>query len=288
MTTQEKKEVAKVEEKSVANVAMEGYDMSELMADAKLGSERLSSDDIAIPYIGILQGLSPQVTEGKEGFIEGARPSMFFNNVTNEIYEGRKNGVMLVPAHYRKQWLVWMDRDSGGGLTDVHDTPDILNDCVKNDKGQFVIKDNTKLVVFETAQHFMLRLNPETGEIERVVMSMKSTGLRANRKLNHSITSAKIPGHPTVNAPRFMFAYRTTTFLEEKNNNSWWSPEFNRMKDPVSKAVYAAAKEYYEMVKDGNVKLAEDSNPTAEVGGAAMRNDDPAAGRNGDSDEIPY
>jgi hypothetical protein len=263
---------------------LEGYDLQGLMADVGLGSEGLSSEDIAIPYIGILQGLSPQVTEGKEGYIEGARPSMFFNNVTGEIYEGRKKGIIVVPAYYRKQWLVWMDRDSGGGLVDVYGDDSILTDCVKNEKGQWVVKDNTKLVVFETAQHFCLRLNLDTMETERVVISLKSTGLKANRKFNHAITSAKIPGHPNVSAPRFMFAYNVTTFLEEKNGNSWWSPEFARLKDPVSRAVYDEAKAYYELVKSGNIKLAEEPGPDHSTSGGSQNE----SGQGVSDDEIPF
>lgn len=282
MTEKKKTEVAtKDQEKLPTN--MQDYDMSELAADAGMGSEEIAAEDIAIPYIGILQGLSPQVTEGKEGFIEGARPSMLYNNVTGEIYEGRKEGLVLVPAFYRKQWLVWMDRDSGGGLVDVYDDDSIMKDTIKNEKSQNVIADNTKLVVFETAQHFCLRLNLETLETERVVVSLKSTGLKANRKWNHAITSAKVPGHPTVAAPRFMFAYRMTTFLEEKNGNSWWSPEFSRLKDPVSKPVYNEAKSYYQLVKSGDVKVSEDIAPDSVSGGAESQ-DKPAV----NEDEIPF
>lgn len=285
MATQKKTDVSVKDDTNKSPAVMEGYDLDDLVSDAKLGSEDMGAEDIAIPYIGILQGLSPQVTEGKEGYVEGARPSMLYNNVTNEIYEGRKEGILLVPAYYRKQWLVWMDRDSGGGLVDVYDDDSILKDCVKNDKNQNVVKDNTSLVVFETAQHFCLRLNSETGETERVVVSLKSTGLKANRKWNHAITSAKIPGHPTVTAPRFMFAYRMTTFLEEKHSNSWWSPEFTRLKDPVSKTVYDEAKTYYELVKAGDVKIA-DAPPPDEGTGGAGSSDNSSAKVN--EDEIPF
>ena len=285
MTDTKKTQVVKTKENAGQSqvVGMEDYDLDELTSDVGLGSEGLSAEDIAIPYLGILQGLSPQVTEGKEGFIEGARPSMLFNNVTGEIYEGRKEGVLLVPAFYRKQWLVWMDRDSGGGLVDVYDDDSIMADTVKNDKNQNVVKDNHNLIVFETAQHFCLRLNQETSETERVVVSLKSTGLKANRKLNHAITSAKIPGHPTVSAPRFMFAYRMTTFLEEKNNNSWWSPSFTRMKDPVAKFVYDEAKTYYELVKSGAVKISEE--PTPDEASSGLSDQQEIAE---DSEEIPF
>jgi len=276
---------AVVEKKSSDVVAMEGYSMDDIMGDIGLGSEGLTAADIAIPYLGILQGLSPQVTEGKDQYIEGAKPSMLFNNVTGDIYEARKQGVMLVPSHYKKQWLVWMSRDAGGGLVDVYDDDSIMENTVKNEKGQNVLKDNNQLIVMETAQHFCIRLNSETGETERVVVSLKSTALKANRKLNHAITSAKIPGHPTVSAPRFMFAYTMTTFLEEKNGNSWWSPDFARLKDPVSKRVYDEAKSYYELVKDGNVKVAheQDDAPSNSGGGGGE-----SSGGEGSEDEIPF
>ena len=274
------------DDKSKAPAVLDGYDLDDLIADAGVGSEELAAEDIAIPYLGILQGLSPQVTEGKEGYIEGARASMLFNNVTGDIYEGRKEGLMIVPCYYNKKWNVWMDRDVGGGLVDVHDTAEILQDCEKNEKGQYVLKDNKQMLVFETAYHYVLRLNEEIGEMERMVIGLKSTGLKANRKLNHAITSAKIPGHPTVTAPRFMFAYKLTTFLEEKNGNSWWSPEFKRKKDPVAPHVYAEAKSYYELVKSGDVKIAEE--PAVESGGSHDDGNNATPNGKSDTDEIPF
>lgn len=264
---------------------MEGYDMDDLLADASLGSEELGANDIAIPYLAILQGLSPQVNEGGGEYIEGARPSMLLNTVTGDIYEGRKNGILVVPAYYTKKWNVWLSRESGGGLMDVYDDDSILKDCEKNEKNQYVLKDNNNLVVFETAYHYLIRLNEETMEMERMVMGLKSTGLKANRKLNHLITSAKIPGHPDKTAPRFMFAYRLTTFLEEKNGNSWWSPEFKRLPDPVAVPVYKEAKAYYEMLKEGGVKIVgEDTDNQSEGGGRAQVQESSSS----DDEEIPF
>jgi hypothetical protein len=164
-----------------------------------------------------------------------------------------------------------------------------MKNTEKNSKNQNVLKDNNNLIVFETAQHFCLLLNPDTGETERVVVSLKSTGLKANRKWNHAITSAKIPGHPTVSAPRFMFAYRMKTFLEEKNNNSWWSPEFTRLKDPVAKFVYDEAKTYYELVKSGDVKVSEEPTPDdAYAGGSGGSGGSVGDGDGVDKEEIPF
>jgi len=264
---------------------MEGYDLDFITADAGLGNEELDANDIAIPFLGILQGLSPQVNEGKEAYIEGARASMLFNNVTGETFEARKDGVLIVPAYYNKKWNVWLDRDSGGGLIDVYDDDSILKDTVKNAKKQSVIKDNPTMIVVETAYHYVLMLDKKTGEMQRMVIGLKSTGLRANRKFNHAITSAKVPGHPTVSAPRFMFAYNLTTFLEEKNDNSWWSPSFERVKDPVSRSVYDEAKSYYELVKGGNIKIAEEPSDGNYTNGSGNQ-----SGEKSDvnEDEIPF
>jgi hypothetical protein len=258
------KEVA-VKEDTKA-VALKGYDMDSLIADSGLGSENLSAGDIAIPYLAILQGLSPQINEGKDQFIPGASASMFFNTVSNELYEGRKEGIWLVPCAYHRAFVEWTPREAGGGYVAEHSIDgDILEECVKNDKNQWVLGGGKGNLIVETAYQYCLLLNMKTGETERVVFALKSTALKANRKWNHAISNAKIPGH-NVQAPRFLFAYNCKTHLEEKNGNSWWSPSFERSDDPVSPAVYAEAKDYSLMVKAGEVKLAPE--PASDVDGA--------------------
>jgi len=58
------------------------------------GFEDTTTEDFAMPFLGILQDLSPAV---KDGIVEGAKIGMFINTATNELYDGEK-GIRAIPC----------------------------------------------------------------------------------------------------------------------------------------------------------------------------------------------
>lgn len=103
---------------------------------AGLGTENVTSSDLIIPRIGILQKLSPQLDEEHALYIEGAEEGNFCNIGMGELIE---SPMRIVPCYYIKQWLEWAPRKSGKGLQGVHASKSVLDGCKKNDKGQWVV-----------------------------------------------------------------------------------------------------------------------------------------------------
>ena len=79
------KEVMNKEEGSVA---LFGNDLDQ-------GFENVTQEDTSLPYVRILGQLSAEVNEGDGKYIEGAKPGMIYNNITNEIFDGKK-GIKVV------------------------------------------------------------------------------------------------------------------------------------------------------------------------------------------------
>ena len=65
------------------------------------GLEEMTSDDLAIPFIRVLQAMSPQVNKRAPEYVDGAEVGMLFNTVTNSVYDGEK-GVEIVPCSNTK------------------------------------------------------------------------------------------------------------------------------------------------------------------------------------------
>ena len=95
-------------EKKEANLPSELTAMFE--ADAGMGMENVGSEDVKIPFLRILQDLSPQVKEGKE-YIQGAKPGMIINSVSKKLYDGRK--VSMFYDAITKEFVEWQDRGKG-------------------------------------------------------------------------------------------------------------------------------------------------------------------------------
>jgi hypothetical protein len=228
-----------------------GYDVDALVADAQSHNPTMTSQDVALPYIYILQGLSPQTNPGRAEYVEGAQASMFYNNVSSEVFDGRTEGFLFVPCYYERKLVEWVHRDQGGGW--VADWPvdsGILAKTRPDDKGKPRMPNGN--IIVETAYHYGLMLNPDTEVWEQCVIAMKSSSLKVNRKWNNQLVTSKIPG-TDVQAPRFLFAYNLKTKMESKGENSWWNFDIEKVEDPVSVDVYKQAKLFSELIAAGAV-----------------------------------
>ena len=56
-------------------------------ADAGSGFENADKDSYAIPFIKLLQSMSPQCKKSNGAYIQGAEEGMLFNTVTEEAHE---------------------------------------------------------------------------------------------------------------------------------------------------------------------------------------------------------
>jgi hypothetical protein len=86
-------------------------------ADAGAGIADASQAEMAIPFITILQALSPQV-DG-DSALEGAKSGMIFNTVTGQMVDG-KEGIAFVPATRQHVFVEWVPRGKGGGFVAMH------------------------------------------------------------------------------------------------------------------------------------------------------------------------
>ena len=68
-------------------------------ADADKGSQNITQEDLALPFLKVLGQLSPEVNKRDGKYVEGAEPGMIVNTVTNEIYDGTK-GINVLPVFY--------------------------------------------------------------------------------------------------------------------------------------------------------------------------------------------
>ena len=68
-------------------------------ADANAGSQNMTQDDLALPFLKVLGQLSPEVNKRDGKYVEGAEPGMILNTVTNEVFDGAK-GIDVLPVFY--------------------------------------------------------------------------------------------------------------------------------------------------------------------------------------------
>ena len=73
------------------------------------------SSEMQIPFVRVLQALSPQLNKKKAEYIEGAEQGDLFNNVTMQSWDG-EDGVNIIPCFQTTKYLEFTPRDMGGGF----------------------------------------------------------------------------------------------------------------------------------------------------------------------------
>lgn len=190
--------------------------MAQMAADQGAGNDSVGNQDIAIPFLTILQSLSPQVKAGNQQ-IEGAKEGMIFNTVTQEIMET----VDVINCAFQKAYVEWIPRHLGGGFVQSHVDVGILEQCTEkedaNGKKILVLPNGNQIV--ETCYHSVMIASNMTP----AVMSMSSTQITESRKWNSMIKSIRVMGpEGDFNPPRYSHIYTCGTKLREKANNSWY------------------------------------------------------------------
>jgi hypothetical protein len=194
---------------------------------------------------------------------------MFFNSVTNQLYDG-KAGITVIPCAYQRVYVEWAPRGSGTGAPiALHAaTSDVLSRThrIPGDSRDYLENGN---YVENTAQHYVLVL--DEGVATPALITLKSTQLKKSRKWNSMQMAVKLQGRNGVfTPPIFSQMYRLTSVRESNDKGTWYGWEVERIgtiPEDLSH-VYATAKQFAESVHKGDVqakheteKLDSDSPP---------------------------
>jgi len=220
----------------------------DMMADAGMGFENVTANDVAIPYLKILQALSPELRGTTK--VPGAEEGLIINTVTQQLMKEFR----VIPCAFKKSYVEWTPREAGGGLVKEHMDEAILSKTKKNERNQDVLPNGNLIVT--TSYHYVLVLTE--GGYERAVMAMSSTQLKKSRRWLGQMMSLQVKvGDKSFTPPPFSHSYHVGTGMETKDTNSWFGWIIN---DPVmitDKNLYETAKKFGQDVTAGLVKVAE-------------------------------
>lgn len=257
--------------------------MDELVADGQQYQETMSKDDMSIPFLQILQSLSPQVIKGKPEFIKGAEPSMLFNTVTKELVATRDDddnqiwpSLQILPIYYKRSFIEWVPRNKGGGFVKEYDVATGLTGVTqRNEQNLDIIQQNSPIgkpgnQLNDTHTHFVFVIR-EDGSFSPVVLTMTSTQLKPSKDWNALIAEVALPNG--AKPPRFFATWKVSTRMRTNDQGSWYVWEFQRagaVTDfPNGKDIYHEAKKFRDGVVAGEQtvdysKMEGEANPAAE------------------------
>lgn len=262
------KAIEKAKTKELATV-----DPNMFADDAGKGMEGTDKDSYAIPFITLLQGLSPQLET-----VEAAKPGLFINTITNEI----SKTLRVVPCAFQRRYLRWAPRSSGGGFKGEYDPVEVETGkvpgvrkvdnvylCDAPENATLFDKDGHPLFdrLNDTRNHFVLAESAD-GVWKPALISLSSTQIKKSKRW-----MARIGGIEMKDAkgkvfvpPSFSHVYVLSAVKEENNKGSWWSFEIDMDGPVASQELYSKAKEFHASVAAGKVEVSPPVEPATQEG----------------------
>lgn len=282
MAKTESKEVAVVEKKNT-EVAVADNNALAFMAEGDFGTgfEGADKDSYAIPFLNILQKMSPLVDEDNAAYVPGAKAGMIYNTVTGKLLDG-KTGFDIVPCYYKRSYILWGQRDAGGGFKGEF-APEQIDHMIADGKitviegvyyktpedGSAVDPKKTDYYS-DTRSHYVIVIDPETGETGSAILSLSSSQIKASKMLMTALQQKKVDTPQGKRTPAmFMNKVTVTTQGQQNDKGSWSGIVFNLNGLVGAKDLFEEAKAFYQAVNAGTVKADYTKAPQSDGPGAS-------------------
>lgn len=221
--------------------------------DIGAGRENIRQQDIEVPRLKLIQGISPELQEYNE-----LRAGNFLHTASETIFD---EPFLAVPIFMDKRYILWRPRDEGGGILaraddGEHWSPPNVEFTVKLDR-----KDGGKTVTWRTARtvtesgladwgslnpddpksppaatmmyNFLLAF-PEHPELMPAVMTFQRSSIRMGRKFNSKLMSTRDPIYGLV----FKIGSFIDTNAQGQDFFNINHTSYGKISDPVAYADY--------------------------------------------------
>lgn len=212
-----------------------------LLGSAGLGNENVTSKDVSLPRLSILQPLSPQLDKADPKFVKGAEAGDVINTLTGEVVCKEADTFRVLDVLFQKVYGLFKLRAEGGGFRGQFNTEREAQIAMAADP------ESGKLEIVETAIHVCLLLNEAGMPAGEVGMFYTKSGLKASRTLNGLLKS--------IPAARFASVVEFSIVREKNEKGSWYAFKPALRGFVQDKAVFDRAKAFYEAMKDATVAV---------------------------------
>ena len=217
-------------------------------ADADKGSQNMTQEDLALPFLKVLGQLSPEVNKRDGKYVEGAEPGKIINTVSNELYDQ----INVLPVFYKRKYIEWQDRGtSTGAPVAIHEADsDIISQTTRGKDYKDRLANGNYLE--NTASHFVLvrGANPHTA-----LISMKSTQLKVSRKWNSMMMGLKMQGkNGLFTPPTYSHIYNLKTVQMSNDKGTWFGWDVSKVGPVEQKDLYDMAKNFATSVGKGEIQ----------------------------------
>lgn len=253
----------------------------DVIAESQQEAATMTRADFSMPFLAVVQSLSPQRQKGDAKYIEGAEEGDLFNTVTNELHKGT---VQVIPVKYEMAYNVWRPRDLGGGFLGTFTSQEAavtaaigfimteLNDVTDPDAAREVaLRRDKSGWVRDTMNQYVIARSAD-GSWAPALLSLTSTKLTPGRKWNTFISMRKPSAGRAV--VRWNDVWAVTTVQQKNDDGVFYNL---RVPEPLGETTmeqWTQAADFFQILKQGLVKVeyeksaGENDEPTTDAPGA--------------------
>jgi hypothetical protein len=242
------------------------------------------AEDNVIPFLVILQDMSPQVKQRDPAYIKGAQPGCMINRATGQMWSPDKDTGLLVnadgeplrvqPVIMQRSIVEWVPREAGGGMAGrhPHDKATIeesLRACggverpdPRDAKGQKKIWKLGNNDLTDTRYQYVNIVRPD-GRVEPAVIGFASTGHQQARQWMALQRNMVVGGKV---APAWFADYGVKALQRKNASGEWFVLAFEDPQWIAAKPVRDAGRALYESVNSGELRAAAETDDGAGAG----------------------
>ena len=228
----------------------------DFVSDSGMGLENVDKQDLALPFLKLLQSGSDETKKKHAKYVEGAEAGMFYNTVTKKLYSGDK-GIEVIPVYYKMTYPEWAPFEKREGRPIHNDRgPGIMSKVTQNDRNKDMLDNGNEII--KTANHFVIILGDRP---EKALMTMKSTQLKVSRNWNSLMENESEIDPKTgksLQAPTFSRVYKLTS-VENSGSFTWHGYNVSMLKKVDDAGLYSMARDFYNSLKNSHNKSVTES-----------------------------
>ena len=225
--------------------------MDDILATVGEGVD-YDTSELQIPFVRVIQALSPQVKKSDPAFIKDAAQGDLFNTVTGEFWKA-EDGITVIPCFQETKYLEFTPRESGGGFAGElkADDPNILK--AQRVGAKEVLPNGNEVV--KSDQHYCMLVNKD-GSTQPAIVDMKSTQLKISRRWKTQIAMQKVPDKNGTSRTPALFAtmWKLTTVEESNDMGTWYNYAVEKVGMIKDKTTFLEAKDFRGSIQSGASK----------------------------------
>jgi len=240
-----KTQLATTEEKQKESTALVNYDA---LATGDGGFGDISKADIAIPFLSILQPLSPACTPGNENYIENARPGMIQQTVTKELFQS----INVIPVDYRRTFCEWVPRAAGGGFRGEAglEREAEFDKMLDRTTGKAKLSNGNDLV---DTRNFYVLAGKTVDDIAPAIISMSSSQTKQAKAWVNMILTYIPVGAPRRQYDAWAATYTLSSSLQKNDKGSWFGWKISRSGPNTSAELVEMARSFRSQIRGGTI-----------------------------------